>query len=78
VALSRYIHLNPYSAGLIGSVEDAFDYPWSSLQDYVGKQRTFVDVNPVVSSFATVGSFASFVRLRADYQKSLEFIKHVI
>jgi REP-associated tyrosine transposase len=34
--LSRYIHLNPVRAGLVGSPED---YPWSSYQDYLGMRR---------------------------------------
>jgi REP element-mobilizing transposase RayT len=37
VELSRYIHLNPVRAGI---VEEPGEYPWSSFQSYIGKNKT--------------------------------------
>lgn len=34
----KYIHLNPLAAGLV-SKQKLVTYPWSSLQEYIGKQK---------------------------------------
>ncbi len=41
VHLSRYIHLNPSSAGLVKKPEE---YPWTSYRHYLGiEEMSFVD-----------------------------------
>jgi hypothetical protein len=37
--LVAYIHLNPVRAGLVPSLEQLLQYPWSSHRDYLGKPR---------------------------------------
>lgn len=36
--LSRYIHLNPVRAGIVGQPEE---FPWSSYREYLGMRRAF-------------------------------------
>lgn len=38
--LSRYIHLNPVSAGI---VKDPFEYVWSSYRGYLGEKDKYID-----------------------------------
>src|SRR5205823_11981573 len=35
IHVSRYIHLNPYSSGIINNFEDLINYPWSSFRGYM-------------------------------------------
>lgn len=35
--VSRYIHLNPFAAGLVADLDGLVDYPWSSFGDYVNE-----------------------------------------
>jgi putative transposase len=44
VELSRYIHLNPVSAGI---VKDPFEYVWSSYRGYLGKKDEYIDRDQV-------------------------------
>jgi len=39
--LSRYIHLNPYSSGIVKKRKDLISYPWSSFSQYVGQEDGF-------------------------------------
>lgn len=49
ISLSRYIHLNPVSAGIVSSPED---YRWSSYREYMGRlQSGFVITTDTLSSF---------------------------
>ncbi|MGI6413308.1 MAG: transposase [Syntrophomonadaceae bacterium] len=45
----RYIHQNPYKAGMI---KDIADYPWSSYREYVGESR-LCDVEFGLNLFST-------------------------
>jgi len=53
LAVVRYIHNNPYQAGM---VSDILEYPWSSYIDYVGKRdykkNDMVDTLEILSLFA--------------------------
>jgi REP element-mobilizing transposase RayT len=48
--LSRYIHLNPYRAGIVGNLEA---YTWSSYPGYVNqvKQKDWVDYDWILARF---------------------------
>jgi len=57
--LSRYIHLNPLMAGLVGSAEE---WPFSSYRDYVGlRGGTLPKPDVVLAQFRTVGAYQGFV-----------------
>ncbi len=74
--LTRYIHLNPTSAGLVKKPEE---WPYSSYLEYLGKIKKMnricsyedlIDISP--------SSYKNFVESRISYQRELEKIKHLI
>ena len=72
IHLSRYIHLNPVTAGL---VTHPADWPFSSYQDYVGlRQGTLPKPEIVLSQFASVADYAAYVEEGDEDQK----IKHLL
>ena len=70
--LSRYIHLNPTSAGL---VEKAEDWEFSSYQEHLGisKDETLCDFRKILSLSPEV--VRKFTQDRTDYQRSLQILK---
>lgn len=76
--LSRYIHLNPYSSGLVKSLDGLLRYEWSSLKEYVSlDESTFCDREVIMSHFFyNKDSYKKFVLDRADYQKGLKIIEN--
>ena len=72
VHLSRYIHLNPTSAGLVGKPQE---YPWSSYRHYLGAEEfDFIDEEPILSYFSRKNprkDYQEFVESRVDYQREL-------
>lgn len=75
--ISRYIHLNPYSSFVIKSLKDIGTYLWSSYREYVGDSKGFTNKNLVLSFFKTRDEYKKFIHDQADYQRSLESIKHL-
>ncbi len=75
--LSRYIHLNPYSAAIVESLDELVSYPWSSLSEYLGGKQGFCQTDLVMSYFKTPQKYQEFIFDQADYQKQLEIIKHL-
>ncbi|MCD6228150.1 MAG: transposase, partial [Candidatus Omnitrophica bacterium] len=74
--LTRYIHLNPTSAGLVKKPEE---WSYSSYLEYLGKIKKInricsyedsIDISPL--------SYKNFVESRILYQRELEKIKHLI
>jgi putative transposase len=77
--LSRYIHLNPYSSGVVNSLEELRNYRWSSLSEYLGKTTDiFCDKDIVLSNFSEISKYEKFVLDRADYQRELKRIENLI
>lgn len=77
VHLSRYIHLNPFTAHLVG-LDKLVAYPWSSYPEYLKGTSTRVDMRIVLSQFKSVKQYEKFVLDQADYQQRLEEIKHLL
>lgn len=71
--VSRYIHLNPTSAGL---VNDPLDYPYSSFSYYVhgGEQKPLVFDDILRSKRREY--YSNFVYDNQEYQQTLQFIKN--
>jgi putative transposase len=73
--VTRYLHLNPTSAGLVAN---PFDWPWSSLVEYMGESHsnicnfdTIIDMPPKLSK--------KFVLDHKGYQRDFSIIKsHLI
>ena len=57
--LSRYIHLNPVSAGLVSTPEE---WPHSSYRDYIGlRQGSFLSKDRLLGYFDSVADYQAFV-----------------
>lgn len=73
IHVSRYIHLNPYVASLIESLDNLPGYPWSSLQEYTsGVKNNFVNIDIVQSLFRSRDSYLKFVFDEAEYRRTLK------
>lgn len=75
--LSRYIHLNPYSSGIVSDIEKLKDYKFSSLGQYLGLDKGFVDTTKILDMISGQEVYEKFVFDRANYQKQLSIIKHL-
>jgi len=67
--LSRYIHLNPYSASIVKNIKQLQNYKYSSLS------TSKVESKIITNQFKNINKYHQFVYDQADYQKSLEVIK---
>lgn len=78
--LSRYIHLNPYSSGIVSTVEDVFTYPWSSLNEYMNNSRENITNNKIILDQFNykIEKYMEFIVNRADYQKRLNNMRHLL
>jgi putative transposase len=76
--VSRYIHLNPYSSGIIKSLSEIDKYDHSSLSEYLHLNGNMCQKNVILSYFNKSYSYKDYVFDRAEYQKELEFIKHLV
>lgn len=72
--LSRYIHLNPTTAGLVDNPED---WPFSSYKKIITDPSLLAKFLPEIS-IANPLSYKKFVEDRKDYQKKLKLIKKLL
>ena len=74
--ISRYIHLNPYSSGLINSYNELLRYPWSSFHVYRGhlNKRTQKNQEDHLNSYLKWSHFPHFV----DTSYVLSYFRHPI
>lgn len=75
VHLSRYHHLNPVTSHM---VEHPADYQFSSYNEYMKRDASFIDTSYVLSHFKTPKRYGDFVTSRKDYQRELDEIKHLL
>lgn len=75
--LSRYIHLNPVVSHVIRA-EEACSYPWSSFQDYLRGQSSFVSLEPVLPIIGSPEKYTAFVMDNVDYAERLHQLKHLL
>ncbi|TSC95773.1 MAG: hypothetical protein CEN88_434 [Candidatus Berkelbacteria bacterium Licking1014_2] len=74
--LTRYIHLNPSSAGLVKNPQD---WKYSSYNEYIGaneQSSKIADYNEILD--IRPGYYKQFVEERKDYQKLISKIKKVL
>lgn len=75
--LSRYIHLNPYTSYVLKTVENLYNYSWSSLPEYIGVvSNPICNKELVLSNFKSTQNYLKFICDQADYQRELDKIKH--
>lgn len=72
IHLSRYIHLNPYVAGLIKNLKD---YSWSSYNDYLNNSSRVIK-EEILNFFKSAKDYENFVLDYQDYALALANIKH--
>jgi putative transposase len=78
--VSRYIHLNPSTAYIVGP-ENLEGYRWSSLNNYFNNDLnhySFVKLEIIMSFFKSSKDYKIFVLDQASYQRDLDKIKHLI
>lgn len=76
--VSRYIHLNPYSSGIVKTTDKLQKYDWSSLLEYLNKSKfSICNKDDILCNFKSEDSYKNFILNNADYQKELENIKHL-
>ena len=75
---SRYIHLNPYSAGIVRSYQELIDYPYSSLKEYVKDEKEGIcNTDSILKMFNNnKDRYKDFVLGNAEHQRTLEYIKY--
>jgi putative transposase len=78
IHLSRYIHLNPFSAGIVTSIQDLLQYPYSSLPEYLNGQKEICKICIVMGQFEDKICYRKFVTDQADYQRSMQIVKKQI
>jgi len=75
--LSRYIHLNPYSANLVKSLSGLKEYAYSSLPEYLGIVKNVrCQKEDILGQFKDRVAYGDFVFDEADHQRSLQWIKN--
>jgi len=77
--LSRYIHLNPFSANLIKNINDLDQYQYSSYPEYINQNNNYhCQKDIILNYFKSNNSYFNFVRDHADHQRNLQNIKKVM
>lgn len=76
--VSRYIHLNPYVAGIVSTPEQATSYPYSSFLEYDSYNfgETISRPSVILNSFGSSDEYRQFVLSRAPIQRTLKQVEH--
>lgn len=77
IHVSRYIHLNPYTSYVVKDLDHLFNYPWSSLAEYLENEPDICELETVMNFFKTPKAYRSFIENQADYQRQLHKIQHL-
>ncbi|MFH1280041.1 MAG: hypothetical protein ABII08_00330, partial [Candidatus Beckwithbacteria bacterium] len=76
--LSRYIHLNPYTASIVKDINQLQNYPYSSLKEYLHPKRfNLAQTNEILSQFKSPQNYLNFNLDHADHQKQLRLLKDI-
>ncbi|OGK10526.1 hypothetical protein A2767_04670 [Candidatus Roizmanbacteria bacterium RIFCSPHIGHO2_01_FULL_35_10] len=78
IHISRYIHLNHVTSGII-EFDELKTYEWTSLPCYLNeKVNKFVNFKPILDYFKTPEKYLKFLKNNVDYQKKLKKIKKLL
>lgn len=78
IHVSRYIHLNHTTSGII-KFEQLSTYEWTSLPCYLNKNDSlFINTKPILSYYITPQKYLKFLSNQVDYQRKLKLIKQVM
>jgi len=76
--VSRYIHLNPYTSYIVKSLKELVTYPQSSFSEYLNVRRSHgCNKAIILDHFQNPSDYRKFVFNQAEYQRELEYIKHL-
>ncbi len=76
--VSRYIHLNPYSASIVSNDREIVEYPWSSFRHYCNLSSTNnINTSCILEDFKSPRDYMRFVLDQANYQRDLKKIDHL-
>jgi len=75
--LSRYIHLNPLTSFIVKDFTALRSYTWSSLLEFINGMENVCNKEIVLDAFKNKSAYEVFLKNQADYQHSLELIKHL-
>jgi len=76
--VSRYIHLNP-ATGYLVEPSQLISFKWSSFQEYLGlRNPLFTEISAVLTIIGGAERYKNFVLNQADYQRTLDRIKHLL
>lgn len=77
--LSRYIHLNPFTAGIVKNINSLDKYQYSSYPEFINQTNNhYCQKDIVLSYFKSKNSYMNFVHDHADHQRNLHSIKKVM
>ncbi|MDO8610294.1 MAG: transposase [bacterium] len=78
VYVSRYIHTNPYADSLVGSIEEIFNYSYSSIGSYLTNvNKCKIAIDDVLDYFGNKPEkYKDFIIKNADDQKDFEYLKY--
>src|SRR3989344_8824203 len=76
--VSRYKHLNPYSGGIVKSLEALENYEFSSFKEYLNPKVGNISNSEVVLKLfgGNRERYKKFVFANAEHQRTLEFVKY--
>ncbi|SRR3989344_464673 len=74
----RYIHLNPFSTYIIKDRNELERYQYSSFLEYIGRSTSnLCQKDIILNNFKARDKYKEFVLNHADYQRTIERIKHL-
>ena len=77
--VSRYIHLNPFSAYLMRNSEDLIKYPYSSLSYYMDPlldTHNIINRNLIIPHFKNTDEYLKFIMDHAEHQRSISNLRY--
>lgn len=78
IYVSRYIHTNPFASYVVDTIEDIFNYPYSSIKAYLQKENLEkIDREVVLNYFGNnPQKYKEFIIKNADEQKEHKYLKY--
>ncbi|MBU1200198.1 transposase [Patescibacteria group bacterium] len=77
--VSRYVHLNLYTAKIVNNFRALAGYEWSSLPEYLGKKDGLCNKEMILGLFGdNVERYWKFIKDGSDYQRRLSEIKKLM
>lgn len=78
VYVSRYIHTNPFASSVVDTIEEIFNYPYSSIKAYLQKKNNEkIDTGSILNYFRNnPQKYKEFIIKNASEQKEMKYLKY--